>query len=133
MVVAKHQLPFIYESRKDELFDLADKFHGNLRLIADKANMTVTELRYLTEKFPDFKKACDEAKDNFYEIASNKLAELIEKGQFQALNLFFSKSPQAKARGWGERTEQEQNIHLNDTEKAAAAKRMLGIDQPSDV
>lgn len=124
----------IYEKRKAELIDLAEQYHGNLKIVADKANMTIKQLNELYKAHEDFRKVVDEAKDAFYEVASNKLGELIEKGSFPALNLFFSKSPQAKSHGWGEKVEQDQNIHLNDQEKAAMAKQMLGIDEkPNNV
>lgn len=118
----------IYEGRKSELMELVEEYHGNLKLVADKANLTVKQVTSFYKNFEDFRKAVDEAKDAFYEVASNKLGELIEKGSFPALNLFFSKSPQAKSHGWGEKVEQDQNIHLNDQEKAAMAKQMLGIE-----
>ena len=124
----------IYEKRKAELIDLVDQYHGNLKIVADKANMTIKQLNDFYKEHEDFHKAVDEAKDAFYEVASNKLGELIEKGNFPALNLFFSKSPQAKSHGWGEKVEQDQNIHLSDQEKAAMAKQMLGIeDKPNNV
>lgn len=118
----------IYQKRKAELIDLAEQYHGNLKIVADKANMTVKQVNGFYKDHEDFRKVVDDSKDSFYEIASNKLGELIEKGSFPALNLFFSKSPQAKSRGWGEKVEQDQNIHLNDQEKAAMAKQMLGIE-----
>ena len=124
----------IYEKRKAELIDLAEQYHGNLKIVADKANMTIKQLTVFYKAHEDFRKVVDDAKDALYEIAENKLVEKIENGSFQALNLFFSKSPQAKSHGWGEKVEQDQNIHLNDQEKAAMAKQMLGIDEkPNNV
>ena len=123
----------IYQKRKAELIDLAEQYHGNLKIVADKANMTVKQVTGFYKAYEDFRKVVDDSRDAFYEIASNKLGELIEKGSFPALNLFFSKSPQAKSRGWGEKVEQDQNIHLNDQEKAAMAKQMLGIEDKPNV
>lgn len=124
----------IYEKRKAELIDLAEQYHGNLKIVADKANMTIKQLTVFYKDHEDFRKVVDDAKDALYEIAENKLVEKIENGSFQALSLFFSKSPQAKSHGWGEKVEQDQNIHLNDQEKAAMAKQMLGIDEkPNNV
>jgi hypothetical protein len=118
----------LYEAKKDLLFDLAQKHHGNLKLIADNANLTVRQAQAMYKGNKEFKEVVDAARDALYEDAEVKLVEKIQSGSFQALQLFFSKSPQAKARGWGERTEQVQEYHLTDAEKAAAAKQMLGIE-----
>lgn len=118
----------IYEGRKSELMELVEEYHGNLKLVADKANLTVKQVTSFYKSFEDFRKAVDEAKEGFYEIAENKLSELIEKGQFQAINLFFSKSPQARSRGWGESSFVDQtNTNLTATEKEEQVKKMLGL------
>ena len=118
----------LYQAKRDLLFDLAQKHHGNLKLIADDANLTVRQLQWMYKQNKDFKEVVDAARDALYEDAEVKLMEKIQNGSFQALQLFFTKSPQAKERGWGERTEQVQEYHLTDAEKAAAAKQMLGIE-----
>lgn len=118
----------LYQAKRDLLFDLAQKHHGNLKLIADNANLTVRQLQWMYKGNKDFKEVVDAARDALYEDAEVKLMEKIQNGSFQALQLFFTKSPQAKERGWGERTEQVQEYHLTDAEKAAAAKQMLGIE-----
>lgn len=118
----------IYEKRKAELIDLAEQYHGNLKIVADKANMTIKQLTVFYKDHEDFRKVVDEAKEGFYEIAENKLSELIEKGQFQAINLFFSKSPQARNHGWGESSYVDQtNTNLTAAEKEAQVKKMLGL------
>lgn len=118
----------LYQAKRDLLFDLAQKHHGNLKLIADNANLTVRQLQWMYKGNKDFKEVVDAARDALYEDAEVKLMEKIQSGSFPALQLFFTKSPQAKERGWGERTEQVQEYHLTDAEKAAAAKQMLGIE-----
>ena len=123
------QLTLAYDGKKDLLFEMAQKHHGNLKLIADKCNLTVRQVSWMYKNRKEFQEVVDESRDAFYEVAENKLGELIERGNMNALNLFFSKSPQAKARGWGERTEtQRVNLNLTDLEKATAAKQMLGIE-----
>ena len=118
----------LYQAKRDLLFDLAQKHHGNLKLIADNANLTVRQVSWMYKQNEDFRNVVDESRDAFYEVAENKLGELIEKGNINALNLFFSKSPQAKARGWGERTEtQSVNLNLTAAEKEAEVKKMLGL------
>lgn len=122
------QAKVIYDGKKDELMEAAQRYHGNLKLIADDCSLTTRQVNKFYKDHPEFKEVVDDARDALYETASAKLGELIDKGNFNALNLFFSKSPQAKSRGWGERTEQDQHLHLDDAEKAEAAKRMLGMD-----
>lgn len=119
---------FQYNAMKNDLMALASEYHGNLKIIADKVNIDYRTITTFYHEQEEFKQAVDAARDAFYDLASNKLAELINSKNMAALNLFFSKSPQAKAHGWGERLEQEQNIHLNDTQKAEEAKRLLGLN-----
>lgn len=123
-------LTSIYDSRKDEMLKYVERHHGNLQLVADEMNMTVPDLMRLCKEHKELQEAVDEARDALYESAEVKLIQKIEDGNFNAINLFFTKSPQAKSRGWGERTEtQNVNWNLTDAEKAAMAKQMLGIDE----
>ena len=116
----------IYEGRKSELMELVEEYHGNLKLVADKANLTVKQVTSFYKSFEDFRKAVDEAKDA--ETASAKLAELIEEKSISAINLFFSKSPQARNHGWGESSYVDQtNTNLTATEKEEQVKKMLGL------
>lgn len=118
----------IYEKRKAELIDLAEQYHGNLKIVADKANMTIKQLTAFYKDHEDFRKVVDDAKDALYETASAKLAELIEEKSMSAINLFFSKSPQARNRGWGESSYVDQtNTNLTAAEKEAQVKKMLGL------
>lgn len=119
----------LYQAKRDLLFDLAQKHHGNLKLIADDANLTVRQLQWMYKGNKDFKEVVDAARDALYEDAEVKLMEKIQSGSFQALQLFFTKSPQAKERGWGERTEtQSVNLNLTAAEKEAEVKKMLGLE-----
>ena len=122
------QSNIIYDGKKEQLFEAAQKYHGNLKLIADKCNLSVRQLQWMYKGHKEFQEVVDQARDALYESAEMQLVKKIEDGSFQALQLFFTKSPQAKSRGWGERTEQVQEYHLTDSEKAAAAKQMLGIE-----
>lgn len=118
----------LYQAKRDLLFDLAQKHHGNLKLIADNANLTVRQLQWMYKGNKDFKEVVDAARDALYEDAEVKLMEKIQNGSFQALQLFFTKSPQAKERGWGERIEQQSvNLNLTAEEKEAEVKKMLGL------
>lgn len=127
-LISSMQTTLAYDAKREMLFDMAQKHHGNLKLIADKCNLTVRQVQTMYKAHKEFKEIVDSARDALYEDAEVKLMEKIQSGSFQALQLFFSKSPQAKARGWGERTEQVQEYHLTDAEKAEAAKQMLGIE-----
>ena len=119
----------IYESRKVELLDSVRKHNGNLKLVADDCCIPLHQLQFYYKNQEEFKEAVDDAKDALYESAEVKLVELIDKSNFNALNLFFSKSPQAKARGWGEKTEVSQNTNMTLTaqQKEEEVKRMLGL------
>lgn len=118
----------LYQAKRDLLFDLAQKHHGNLKLIADNANLTVRQVQWMYKQNKDFKEVVDAARDALYEDAEVKLMEKIQSGSFQALQLFFTKSPQAKERGWGERIEQQSvNLNLTAEEKEAEVKKMLGL------
>lgn len=127
-LISSMQLTLAYDGKKDLLFEMAQKHHGNLKLIADKCNLTVRQVSWMYKNRKEFQEVVDESRDAFYEVAENKLGELIEKGNINALNLFFSKSPQAKARGWGERSEvQSVSLNLSASEKEAEVKKMLGL------
>ena len=123
------QLTLAYDGKKDLLFEMAQKHHGNLKLIADKCNLTVRQVQWMYKNRKEFQEVVDTAREALYESAEEKLIQKIEDGSMNALQLFFTKSPQAKERGWGERTEtQSVNLNLTDLEKATAAKQMLGIE-----
>lgn len=123
------QLTLAYDGKKDLLFEMAQKNHGNLKLIADKCNLTVRQVQWMYKNRKEFQEVVNTAREALYESAEEKLIQKIEDGSMNALQLFFTKSPQAKERGWGERSEvQSVNLNLTDLEKATAAKQMLGIE-----
>lgn len=132
-LISTVQTALVYDAKKDMLFDKAQKHHGNLKLIADECGLTVSQVQRMYKAHKEFQEVVDLAQEALYESATAKLAQKIEDGSFQALQLFLTKSPQAKDHGWGDRTEvQSVNLNLNDSEKAAVAKKMLGIeDQPN--
>lgn len=128
-LISSMQLTLAYDGKKDLLFEMAQKHHGNLKLIADKCNLTVRQVQWMYKNRKEFQEVVDTAREALYESAEEKLIQKIEDGSMNALQLFFTKSPQAKERGWGERSEvQSVNLNLTDLEKATAAKQMLGIE-----
>lgn len=116
-----------YESRKYDLEMAARRFNGNFNLISKETGLTVSQVQRYYKEHDDFKKIVDDSREAIYQTALAKLSELIDEGDRAALNLFFSRSPWAKANGWGDRIETEQNVKLSDTEKAAKAKELLGL------
>ena len=116
-----------YESRKYDLASAAQRFSGNFNLIAKETGFTTWQVQKFYKQHADFKQAVDEARESLYSTALAKLSELIDEGDRAALNLFFSRSPWAKAQGWGDRIETDQTVKLSDTEKAQKAKEILGI------
>jgi len=128
-LISSMQLTLAYDGKKDLLFEMAQKHHGNLKLIADKCNLTVRQVQWMYKNRKEFQEVVNTAREALYESAEEKLIQKIEDGSMNALQLFFTKSPQAKERGWGERSEvQSVNLNLTDLEKATAAKQMLGIE-----
>ena len=128
-LISSMQLTLAYDGKKDLLFEMAQKHHGNLKLIADKCNLTVRQVQWMYKTRKEFQEVVNTAREALYESAEEKLIQKIEDGSMNALQLFFTKSPQAKERGWGERSEvQSVNLNLTDLEKATAAKQMLGIE-----
>lgn len=120
--------PILYESKAKELALAAEKHNGNFALIAAEVGMPLTQIQRYYKQFPDFKEVVDNARAAFYNKAVNKLEELVAEGDRAALNLYFSRSPWAKAQGWGDKVETNQTIKMSDVEKAAAAKEILGIE-----
>ena len=128
-LISSMQLTLAYDGKKDLLFEMAQKHHGNLKLIADKCNLTVRQVQWMYKNRKEFQEVVNTAREALYESAEEKLIQKIEDGSMNAMQLFFTKSPQAKERGWGERSEvQSVNLNLTDLEKATAAKQMLGIE-----
>lgn len=128
-LISSMQLTLAYDGKKDLLFEMAQKHHGNLKLIADKCNLTVRQVQWMYKNRKEFQEVVNTAREALYESAEEKLIQKIEDGSMNALQLFFTKSPQAKDRGWGDRSEvQSVNLNLTDLEKATAAKQMLGIE-----
>lgn len=122
------QLTLAYDGKKDLLFEMAQKHHGNLKLIADKCNLTVRQVQWMYKNRKEFQEVVNTAREALYESAEEKLIQKIEDGSMNALQLFFTKSPQAKERGWGERSEvQSVNLNLTAEEKEAEVKKMLGL------
>ena len=119
--------PLVYKAKQKELFEAAEKFNGNFKLMADKTDLTVNQIQRYYKDYADFKEIVDNARDAFYSTALNVLEQLIQDGDRSALNLYFSRSPWAKKNGWGDKIESDQSIKLSDAEKAAAAKEILGI------
>lgn len=122
------QKELTYESRKYDLEVAARKFSGNFQMIAKETGLTLCQIQRFYKDFPDFKQIVDEAREALYSTALAKLSELIEEGNLGALNLFFNRSPWAKANGWSDRIESEQKVTLSDADKAKKAKELLGID-----
>lgn len=125
--LAKVASPMLYKAKEKELFAAADKYNGNFRLIAEKTDLTLSQVQRYYRDYPEFKAIVDNARDAFYNTALNVLEQLIEQGNVAALNLYFSKSPWAKNNGWSDKVETEQKVTLSDTEKAQKAKEILGI------
>ena len=117
-----------YESRKYDLEVAARRFNGNFSLISKETGLTVSQIQRFYKEHEDFKKIVDDSREAIYQTALAKLSELIDEGNMAALNLFFSRSPWAKQSGWGEKVETDSTVKLSDTEKAKAAKEILGID-----
>ena len=119
----------VYDSRKDELFAAARKHNGNLKLIADECSIALHLLQKCYREKEEFKTVVDDAREALYEDAEANLVKKIGDGSMQALQLFCSKSPQAKARGWGEKTEVSQNTNMTLTaqQKEEEVKKMLGL------
>lgn len=127
-LISSMQLTLAYDGKKDLLFEMAQKHHGNLKLIADKCNLTVRQVQWMYKNRKEFQEVVNTAREALYESAEEKLIQKIEDGSMNALQLFFTKSPQAKERGWGERTEtQSVNLNLTAAEKEAEVKKMLGL------
>lgn len=122
------QKELTYESRKYDLEVAARKFSGNFQMIAKETGLTLCQIQRFYKDFPDFKQIVDEAREALYSTALAKLSELIEEGNLGALNLFFNRSPWAKANGWSDRIESEQKVTLSDADKAKKARELLGID-----
>ena len=125
--LAKVAAPMVYKSKEQELIAAAEKYNGNFRLIADKTDLTITQIQRFYKEYPDFKRAVDESREAFYNKALTVLEDLIEQGNMGALNLYFARSPWAKQNGWGEKVETNQTVQLSDAEKAQKAKEILGI------
>jgi len=121
------QKELTYESRKYDLEVAARKFSGNFQMIAKETGLTLCQIQRFYKDFPDFKQIVDEAREALYSTALAKLSELIEEGNLGALNLFFNRSPWAKANGWSDKVETDSTVKLSDTEKAAKAKELLGL------
>jgi len=122
------QKELTYESRKYDLEVAARKFSGNFQMIAKETGLTLCQIQRFYKDFPDFKQIVDEAREALYSTALAKLSELIEEGNLGALNLFFNRSPWAKANGWSDKVETEQTVKLSDAEKSAKAREILGIE-----
>lgn len=118
-----------YESKKYDLACAARRFNGNFDLIAKETGLAISQVQRFYKEHDDFKTVVDEARETLYNTALARLAELIDEGDRAALNLFFSRSPWAKANGWGDKIETDQNVKLSDMEKAQKAKELLGIDE----
>ncbi len=118
--------PLLYQSKARDLAVAAEKHNGNFRLIANEVSLTPNQVQRYYNQYPEFKEVVDNARAAFYQRAVAKLEELIEDGNLQALNLYFSRSPWAKQNGWGDKVETDQSIRLSDAEKAAYAKEILG-------
>lgn len=118
----------VYDSRKDELFAAARKHNGNLKLIADECSIALHLLQKCYREKEEFKTVVDDAREALYEDAEANLVKKIGDGSMQALQLFFSKSPQAKARGWGEKVEQDTTMKLSAQQKEEQVRKMLGLD-----
>lgn len=116
-----------YESRKYDLEVAAQRFNGNFTAMAKETGLGLYQIQRYYKKFPEFKQIVDDAREAFYNTALAKLSELVEEGNMAAINLFFSRSPWAKAQGWGDRIETDSTVKLSDTEKAQKAKEILGI------
>ena len=116
-----------YESRKYDLEVAARRFNGNFTMISKETGLTVSQVSRYYREHEDFKNIVDESREALYQTALAKLSELIDEGNMQAITLFFNRSPWAKANGWSEKVETDQNVKLSDTEKAAKAKELLGL------
>ena len=117
-----------YESRKYDLASAAQRFSGNFNLIAKETGFTTWQVQKFYRQHADFKQAVDEARESLYSTALAKLSELIDEGNMAAINLFFNRSPWAKANGWSEKIESDSTDKMSDADKAKAAKEILGID-----
>ena len=105
----------------------AKRFNGNFSAMSKETGLGLYQIQQYYKKFPEFKQIVDDAREAFYNTALAKLSELVEEGNMAAINLFFSRSPWAKAQGWGDRIETDSTVKLSDTEKAQKAKEILGI------
>ena len=119
----------LYEAKAKELALAAEKYKGNFQLIADAVGLTTNQVHRYYKQYPEFKEIVDTAREAFYNKALNVLEILIENGDRAALQLYFSRSPWAKAQGWGDKVETDQSIKLSDSEKAQKAKEILGIEE----
>lgn len=128
VALSKLAAPLLYEAKAVQLAMAAEKYRGNFDLMADAVGLTVQQVQRYYKEYPEFKEIVDTAREAFYNKALNKLEELIEDGDRSALNLYFSRSPWAKANGWADSVQTNQTIKLSDAEKAAAAREILGID-----
>ena len=122
------QKELTYESRKYDLEVAARKFSGNFQMIAKETGLTLFQVQRFYKDYKDFREVVDEAREALYSTALAKLSELIDEGNMAALNLFFSRSPWAKASGWSEKSEVSQKVTLSDMERAKAAREILGIE-----
>jgi hypothetical protein len=125
--LAKKASSLLYKQKEAELIELAEKYRGNFKLIADKADLTTAQVQRFYKDYEPFQNAVDEAKSAFYNSAVAILEQLIEQGNMSAINLYFARSPWAKKNGWGEKVETDSSVRLTDTEKAAKAKEILGL------
>lgn len=107
----------------------AQRFNGNFTAMAKETGLGLYQIQRYYKKFPEFKQIVDDAREAFYNTALAKLSELVEEGNMAAINLFFSRSPWAKAQGWGDRIESEQKVTLSDADKAKKARELLGIEE----
>lgn len=120
--------PILYKQKEKELIELADKYRGNFKLIADKAGLTVAQVQRFYKDYEPFQNAVNTAREAFYNSALARLEQLIEQGNMSAINLYFSRSPWARSNGWSEKVETEQKVTLTDAEKANRARELLGIE-----
>jgi len=123
----KLQIGLLYESKARDLAIAAEKYGGNFKLMATECDLTVQQINRYYKTYPEFKEVVDNAREALYQKVLGKLEALIEEGNMQAISLFLSRSPWAKAQGWGDKIETDSTVKLSDTEKAAKAKELLGI------
>ncbi len=125
--LGKMKSELLYASKARDLMVSAEKNGGNFKLMAADCDLTVAQINRYYKKYPKFKEIVDNAREAVYQKVLGKLEELMEKGNIQAISLFLSKSPWAKAAGWSDKVETDSTVKLTDTEKAQKAKELLGI------